>query len=363
MQQMGAGGRGQRPQQRSSDWPSVPESTTHSVPQVSSNSLRVSIGSQEFELLSGLDKSLAGTADPEGRGLFVSRGRKEQSEHPSHCSSCSRLVAAPAQSAGGWGQAWQRCHRHTSGTQFVLLELAEGGQHASLVDGSMRATLRGADERKRTQRARAKGKGPGPDSNLVAHVQSGDSSTVAGGMERMMFVGTGDDPFGHCGAVSRRLRPSAPSTSHRASACLRTSTTSVWCTWDAFYQADPDGIARAWRRYTAWGRRHACSSSTMAGKLSSRTARTRSARSRAALSRCRETSEEANASAPRGHRRQPDGHGGRPVSRSRRRGHRHERGAHLAGARQRGAQSNLRRFFAEKTEFLNGWAPSRPTAS
>ena len=54
MQQMGAGGRDQRPQQRSSDWPSVPESTTHSVPQVSSNSLRVSISSQEFELLLGL---------------------------------------------------------------------------------------------------------------------------------------------------------------------------------------------------------------------------------------------------------------------------------------------------------------------
>lgn len=250
MQQMGAGGRDQRPQQRSSDWPSVPESTTHSVPQVSSNSLRVSIGSQEFELLSGLDKSLAGTADPEGRGLFVSfSGRKEQSEHLITLGklSCSRLVAGARTKRWWMGPSFgSDVTAIPPETQFVLLELAEGAYAMllPLVDGSMRATLRGADERKRTQRARAKGKGPGPDSNLVAHVQSGDSSTVAGGMERMMFVGTGDDPF-------ELLRRSFRAASDALGTFDVSSRKRVpedidnfgWCTWDAFYQAvDPDGI-------------------------------------------------------------------------------------------------------------------------
>ena len=227
-----------------------PYARTHAIPQIRDQGLHVTIGGRAHELLSGLDHALSGEADVEGRGLFVSfDGLRSSSDHQLSLGklNCTRLIAAARTKRWWMGPSFgQDASAVPPETQFVLVELGDDSYAVllPLVEGTMRATLRGSDERKRTQRARAKGRGTGSDAELVAHVQSGDGDTVVSGMEHMLFVATGDDPFEllrrSFRAVSDTLGSFDVSSRKRQPADLDHF---GWCTWDAFYQAvDPSGI-------------------------------------------------------------------------------------------------------------------------
>jgi len=115
-------------------------------------------------------------------------------------------------------------------TQFLLVELAPGGQGAyalllPLIDGDFRATLRPADYRTRS------GEG-----DLVMRVESGDERVRAPEWRHVLYCAAGSDPFA---LVERGVAAAARLSGGARPLSTKTLPPSLdvfgWCTWDAFY--------------------------------------------------------------------------------------------------------------------------------
>ena len=227
------------------------------APELSGGTLSAHVNGRKFDVLQGVGGAIEATAESEGRGLFLSfDGEPDRSEHLLSLGSlgCTRLLAAARTKRWWMGPCFGNdASAVPPETQFVLLELADDAYALllPLVSGSMRATLRGSEPRRR-KRDTFKGDKPRlsstdanlPGPELIAQVQSGDPSTKASGMQRMMFVATGDDPFE---LLERSFTAAADALGTFDVSKRKTPAADLdlfgWCTWDAFYQAvDPDGI-------------------------------------------------------------------------------------------------------------------------
>jgi raffinose synthase len=200
--------------------------------------LQARVHGRSFDLLSGISPQCKVTSDATGQGLFLSfDGAPERSVHRFSLGTLggSRLLAGARIKRWWMGPVFGTdASAVPPETQFLLVELSDGAYAfvQPLVSGEMRCTLRGDSQGK-----------------LIAEVQSGDATVVCDGMETACYVACGDNPY-------ELLRRSFTAVSDRLGTFEVTSRKRKpedldlfgWCTWDAFYQAvDPAGIARGLR--------------------------------------------------------------------------------------------------------------------
>jgi len=161
---------------------------------------------------------------------------KERSEHEFTLGSlktCRRLLACARLNRYWMGPAFGTSSKDIPlDTQFLLVELMEGGPYAlllPLVDAGFRATLQASDQK---------------DLEVICFSESGDKSwTTQNGM-LALYVAVGDDPFvllkegfqhvaDGMGSFRTLDQKQIPSTVDDFG----------WCTWDAFYsKVTPEGI-------------------------------------------------------------------------------------------------------------------------
>eukprot|EP00529_Nitzschia_sp_RCC80_P005591 CAMPEP_0113448560 /NCGR_PEP_ID=MMETSP0014_2-20120614/4829_1 /TAXON_ID=2857 /ORGANISM="Nitzschia sp." /LENGTH=998 /DNA_ID=CAMNT_0000339775 /DNA_START=509 /DNA_END=3505 /DNA_ORIENTATION=+ /assembly_acc=CAM_ASM_000159 len=148
---------------------------------------------------------------------------------------CHRLVASARLNRYWMGPAFGTSAKDIPlDTQFLLVELKEGGPYAlllPLVDSGFRATLQGSTSK---------------DLEVICYSESGDKAVTASSAESMttLYVAVGDDPFD---LIKSGFRQVADETGTFKTLDQKEVPASVddfgWCTWDAFYsKVTPEGI-------------------------------------------------------------------------------------------------------------------------
>lgn len=125
-------------------------------------------------------------------------------------------------------------------TQFLLVEMQEGGPYAILLPliekGIFRATLRPPAKYRRTTTPPPVPSMPKPDPGMVLRLESGDENVKGDEWESVLFMAAGWDPFAlldRCIAAAAKLSGGARA---RTEKTLPASLDVFgWCTWDAFY--------------------------------------------------------------------------------------------------------------------------------
>jgi raffinose synthase len=146
---------------------------------------------------------------------------------------CHRLLACARVNRYWMGPAFGTSSRDIPlDTQFLLVELTEGGPYAlllPLVDAGFRATLQASDHK---------------DLEVVCFSESGDKSwTTKNGM-LALYVAIGDDPFS---LLKQGFQQVADGTGTFQTLDRKKIPSTVddfgWCSWDAFYsKVTPEGI-------------------------------------------------------------------------------------------------------------------------